>query len=88
MTATAIDLKLPAGLRFVGEWKAPAAKASSAPDTTVYEGDVLFTRDVLVTVKAGALTVGGTLRFQACDHERCLPPQAEPVTLRMRISER
>jgi len=88
MAVTAIDVKLPAGLRFVGDWKAPVAKATNAPDTTVYEGDLLFTRDVLVTVKTGALTVQGTLQFQACDPERCLPPQTEPVKLSLRISER
>jgi hypothetical protein len=88
MKATVLDIKLPDGLRFVGDWKTPTAKPSYVPDTTIYEGDLLFTRDVLVTNKTGLLTVTGTIHFQACDPERCQPPRTEPVKLRMQITER
>lgn len=88
LKATAIDVKLPDGLRFVGDWKTPPAKASGEAGTTIYEGDLLFTRDVLVTAKAASLAVAGTLQFQACDPERCQPPKTEPVSLRMQISDR
>jgi hypothetical protein len=88
MKATAIEVKLPDGLRFVGDWTAPTARESDTPGTTVYEGDLLFTRDVLVTAKTGSLNVAGTLQFQACDPERCQPPRTEPVNLRMQVSDR
>jgi len=83
-----IDVKLPDGLRFVGDWKTPTAKPADTPGTTMYEGELLFARDVLVTAKAGSLAIAGTLQFQACDPERCQPPKTEPVSLRMQISER
>jgi hypothetical protein len=85
--ATVLDVKLPEGLRFVGEWKNPNAKASNTPGTTVYEGDLLFTRDVLVT-KAGSFDVSGSLQFQACDPERCQPPHSEPISLKLSVSAR
>jgi hypothetical protein len=88
MKATVIDVKLPNGLRFVGDWKVPTAKLSGEAGTTIYEGDQLFTRDVLVTTKAGSLAVAGNIQFQACDPERCQPPRTEPVNLRMQISDR
>jgi DsbC/DsbD-like thiol-disulfide interchange protein len=88
MKPTAIDVKLPDGLRFVGDWKVPTAKASDTPGTTVYEGDLLFSRDVLVTAKTGSLTVAGAVQFQACDPERCQPPRTEPLSLRMQITDR
>jgi hypothetical protein len=88
VNATTIDLKLPDGLRFVNEWKVPPAKASDTPGVSVYEGDLLFTRDVFVTGKTGSRTVEGKIKFQACTSEQCQPPKSAPVKLRVQISDR
>jgi hypothetical protein len=88
MKPTTIDIKLPSGMRFAGDWSFPLEKPSETPDTTVYEGDLLFTRDVLVTAKSGAMTVTGTVQYQACDPERCQPPRSEPINLKVQVSDR
>jgi hypothetical protein len=88
MKATAIDVKLPDGMRYVGDWKLPKDKPSDMPGTTVYEGDLVFSRDVLVTAKSGSLIVGGTLQFQACNPEKCQPPRSEPFKQTIQMTER
>jgi DsbC/DsbD-like thiol-disulfide interchange protein len=43
----------------------------------VYSG--AFTVKLPVVAEAGAHTVEGTLRYQACDHAACYPPKSLPV---------
>jgi Disulphide bond corrector protein DsbC len=43
----------------------------------VYTGG--FTVKLPVVAEAGAHTVDGTLRYQACDHAACYPPKSLPV---------
>jgi hypothetical protein len=43
----------------------------------VYSGDFTVKRPVVAA--AGAHTVDGTLRYQACDHAACYPPKSLPV---------
>jgi hypothetical protein len=43
----------------------------------VYSG--AFTVKLPVVADAGAHTVDGTLRYQACDHAACYPPRSLPV---------
>lgn len=43
----------------------------------VYTG--AFTVKLPVVAEAGAHTVDGTLRYQACDHAACYPPKSLPV---------
>jgi DsbC/DsbD-like thiol-disulfide interchange protein len=38
-----------------------------------------FTVKLPVVAEAGAHTVDGTLRYQACDHAACYPPKSLPV---------
>ena len=45
----------------------------------VYSGT--FTVKVPVVATAGAHTVDGSLRYQACDHAACYPPKTLPVQL-------
>jgi hypothetical protein len=45
----------------------------------VYSG--AFTVKVPVVAEAGAHTVNGTLRYQACDNAACYPPNSLPVQL-------
>ena len=43
----------------------------------VYTG--AFTVKLPVVAEAGAHTIDGTLRYQACDHAACYPPKSLPV---------
>jgi hypothetical protein len=43
----------------------------------VYTGS--FTVKLPVVAEAGAHTVEGTLRYQACDHAACYPPKSLPI---------
>ena len=43
----------------------------------VYSG--AFTVKLPVVADAGAHTVDGTLRYQACDHAACYPPRSLPI---------
>jgi hypothetical protein len=43
----------------------------------VYSG--AFTVKVPVVAEAGAHTLAGSLRYQACDHASCYPPKSLPV---------
>jgi DsbC/DsbD-like thiol-disulfide interchange protein len=43
----------------------------------VYSG--AFTVKLPVVAAAGAHTIDGTLRYQACDHAACYPPKSLPV---------
>jgi hypothetical protein len=43
----------------------------------VYSG--AFTVKVPVVAEAGAHTLAGSLRYQACDHAACYPPKSLPV---------
>src|SRR5580698_8290136 len=45
----------------------------------VYTG--AFTVKLPVVAEAGAHTIDGTLRYQACDHAACYPPKTLPVQL-------
>ena len=53
----------------------PVAGVKAEPD--VYTG--AFTVKLPVVAEAGAHTVDGTLRYQACDHAACYPPKSLPV---------
>ncbi len=43
----------------------------------VYSG--AFTMRLPVVAEAGAHTIDGTLRYQACDHAACYPPKSLPI---------
>jgi hypothetical protein len=67
---TASPLEYPAGEPFSFSFD-PTDKLD------VYAGD--FTIRLPVVAAAGAHTVDGSLRYQACDHASCYPPKTLPV---------
>jgi hypothetical protein len=54
---------------------------------SVFTGDFdIITRfKVPASVKPGALTITGKLRYQACSDKLCLPPKTIPVTLDLEV---
>jgi thiol:disulfide interchange protein DsbD len=75
---TTLTLKAPVGMR-VGEVKYPAPverQLAFGGGTTflLYEGKVRFTAPLDGTPGAASRQLRASLRFQACDDSRCLPP--------------
>jgi hypothetical protein len=58
-------------------------KASPGEKLDVYTG--AFTVKVPVTAQAGARTLEGRLRYQACDREACYPPKTLPVEVAIAV---
>jgi hypothetical protein len=78
---TRITLQAAAGVK-PGEPQYPAGTAFTfsfdpSEKLDVYTG--AFTVKVLVVAEAGAHTLDGTLKYQACDHAACYPPKSLPV---------
>lgn len=74
MPPTEIDVQLPKGVTFAGEWIVP--EANYAGTAMGYVGEVRFRRKCKIgaDVDTSGLTFHATASFQACDPERCLPP--------------
>jgi hypothetical protein len=78
---TRIELQPSAGVKADAvEYPAGSSYSFSFDPTEkldVYTG--AFTVKLPVVAEAGAHTVDGTLRYQACDHAACYPPKSLPV---------
>jgi hypothetical protein len=83
--ATRLGDALPAGAKAEGPWRPPAGEPQPNGGAA-YTGDVVFLRTVrLEAVPPGALEVPLTVSFQACDRERCLPPETVKLTARVEV---
>jgi hypothetical protein len=81
LIATALSLQPASGVK-ADALEYPAGKPYSfsfdpGDKLDVYAGD--FTVKLPVVAAAGAHTVEGTLRYQACDNASCYPPKTLPV---------
>jgi hypothetical protein len=78
---TRIELQPAAGVKAEAvEYPAGSSYSFSFDPTEkldVYTG--AFTVKLPVVAEAGAHSVDGTLRYQACDHAACYPPKSLPV---------
>jgi hypothetical protein len=75
--ATRLDLKLPAAIAADGNWQAPRAARSIAPDGhSVYVGDAEFRQKLRVMPgsSTGELPIKCGLHYQACNDQQCLAP--------------
>lgn len=82
--ATGVSLEPPVGVKAVGEWKRPAGLPYlEAPNTTIYEGTVEFTRDIEVQQEVTSGKVEIVVQFQACTDKVCQPPRK--LTLAVKI---
>jgi DsbC/DsbD-like thiol-disulfide interchange protein len=86
---TQIELSLPTGISAIGEWKAPApdAQVTSLGLASIYSGEVVFSRQLIVSHKyqPEANRITCKLRFQACDHARCLRPDVLNLTVPLQV---
>jgi len=69
---TKINVQLPDGFRWNGDWQSPLATNGDTPGLTEYRGDIVFTRQFYATAVAKA-KVDGDVQFQVCDVQRCMP---------------
>jgi thiol:disulfide interchange protein DsbD len=90
LVPTVLALRAPPGVK-VGAPRYPKAKSEhlsfSETALAVYEDDVEIVVPLTVepTAAAGARTIAGTLRFQACNDDVCLPPASVPVRIALLI---
>jgi hypothetical protein len=79
--ATEIEIEIPEGFEAVGELKKPAFRPYNQNGTTIYEGDIVFSREMrgsgVATVggSMGITRVEGSIMWQSCDGNICLAPQ-------------
>ncbi|HEY2294372.1 MAG TPA: thioredoxin family protein [Thermoanaerobaculia bacterium] len=87
---TVFDLELPAGWpqETVGYPKAKMKTFSFEPHPlAVYDGDVVVVASFQVPkgVKPGTYPLQGSLRYQACNDQQCLPPVTVEARIELRI---
>lgn len=72
---TAINAELPDKFRWNGDWQAPLSNPGDVTGLTEYRGDIVFLRQFYSTSAARSAKIGGSIHFQACNAEKCLPVQ-------------
>lgn len=77
---TKIEVELPDGCEFVGDWKYPDSES-------IHLGDGATFRRVIRLGKqpADQIDVKGSVRFQACTDQKCLPPQTLEFALPLTV---
>jgi hypothetical protein len=81
---TKINIELPDGFRWHGDWKMPEAHNSDTPGAAEYRGDVIFVRQFYAT-KPGKAKLSGTVHYQTCDVEKCLPVADKPFEVSVQV---
>ncbi|TWT81555.1 hypothetical protein CA13_30080 [Planctomycetes bacterium CA13] len=77
---TEIQVDLPAGMEFVGEWKVPRSVDGHLGD------DATFQRVIrLGKTPVDRTEISGSIRFQACTDKKCLRPQTLNFTLPLTV---
>jgi len=85
---TVFELDLPDGVEAVGAWKMPAGRRDQEGHELL-EGELLFSRQLRIGQGASWLaTVNGTMRFQVCNEQLCLPPGEHGFTATLPIQRR
>ena len=94
--ATEITIDLPPGANWKGEWERPVAYPDPEPGLTEYRGDSVFTRqlsfaNVPTRSRDGTgrlqVTMRGTVKYQVCNEERCLPPIEDPFEASVSVTD-
>ena len=75
----------PTGLKAIGE--AFELQGKSVEDSEALAGEFSWYRDYKITDKANSFSGSGSIRFQACDEFKCLPPTMLTFELSSKIAE-
>ena len=79
--ATALKLKLPEGVKAVGDWNRPSGTDGSSPHSLVYEGQVSFSKSVAVQPNAAGKSIDVVISYQACTDQMCNRPQNKTISI-------
>ena len=80
-TATSLELKLPEGVTAKGDWNRPEGNAGADSQTSIFEGQVSFSRTVVIDPAAYGKDIEVIVSFQACTDKACNPPQSKTVNI-------
>jgi hypothetical protein len=82
-----IDAQLPDGVRWNEDWQTPLATNGDVPGLTEYRGDVVFTRQFYSTATIAKAKINGTVQFQVCDVQQCMPAAKASFEIPVTINE-
>lgn len=85
-TATSLTLELPEGIRPIGQWQNPKAKADPlGSESWIYTGDVQFSHAIEVALAAlGEQQIRVVVGYQACSDRRCMQPVRKTLVVPLR----
>ena len=78
---TSLELELPKGVTTKGDWRRPTGIAGTEKHSLIYEGQVSFSRSVIVEPSAYGKRIDVTVSYQACTDEYCNRPQSKAVSI-------
>jgi hypothetical protein len=88
-TPTAFKLALPDGISPQREWDAPTPEVlpNELGTSSVYHKQAVFSRRLHLSDKmaAGLATISCQVSYQACDHNRCMPPDETTVSTDLKV---
>lgn len=86
---TKLELELPAGIRANSDWQYPEATMmdSIEGEIAAYVGDLRFAIPLVISDPAtsGTTEIQCEIRYQACNHESCLPPDKKTLTVSLNV---
>jgi hypothetical protein len=82
-----IDAQLPDNFRWNEDWQTPLSTDGDVPGLTEYRGDVVFTRQFYSASAIGKAKISGTVQFQVCDVQQCMPVAKAPLEVQLTVDE-
>ena len=79
--ATSLKLKLPEGVKAVGDWDHPVGKLGAESHSEIYVGKVSFSKSVIIQPSAYGKSIDVIVSYQACTDEYCNRPTSKTVSI-------
>ena len=79
--ATSLKLKLPEGVTAVGDWNRPNSTDGSELNSLVFEGQISFSKSVIIQPTANGNSIDVIIAYQACNDQICNRPQNKTITI-------
>ncbi len=76
-----VTFDLPDGCKLKSETEMPAGKPYGDKGTTMYEGNVTFTKEITYTEQPASITA--TVSYQCCDASICFTPQDKRMDIKV-----
>jgi len=84
---TSIKLKLPEGVTAIGDWNRPNSTDGSESNSTVFEGEVSFSKSIAVPQNLFGKSVDVIVSYQACTDKMCNRPQKKTISIAIPTKE-